>query len=488
MRVYRVAALSFCVCIACDNPVGPYRPQGQGELVPVGRLIEDEITGGVDRNYSFDVTAGGEYVVLLKSLQGFVGLTVVDPGTHYALATIGSAPGSTALENNASTNVPTHQDGVLLLQAHVFNGDTTAQFQFKIVSVNRAPESASSVFELGDTVVGESIDPYYDTDVFTAHADSGQVASIILQPLAPTGGITAYLEYGSGDEFILVPAAPGEPMLASQPISFLVSQDNRFVIRSTTWQGHLRHRGSYRFWTVVRDTAPEHVAASLPIQTVVTGERVDNPIDVDAFTFQDTAGAELVALVEGPRRTTVAVRSPTDSLMAAMIDQDNDTTLFHHGTQAFQLPTAGTYKLRVESSWDVPSQVADTGVYRIMLFRLNRQPETASGTVALGDTVKGEALNPAGDVDEFTVAATAGTQHTAWFRLTSNAAPQYFGIALNVIDPTTGALLASVATAFAQPFLQTPTFTVPAGGAVRIRVASVPGQTGASAPYEFFVN
>src|SRR6266576_1623387 len=120
----RAVALCLCLCLACDNPAEPpYHPQGQGELVPMNQLIEDAISGAVDRNYSFEVEAGGEYVVLLKSLHGFVGLTVLDPNQN-VLGTIGSAPNTTALEDNPSTHVPTHQAGVLRLQAQVFNGDT----------------------------------------------------------------------------------------------------------------------------------------------------------------------------------------------------------------------------------------------------------------------------------------------------------------------------------------------------------------------------
>jgi hypothetical protein len=188
MHPSHAATLCVCVCIACDNPVGPYRPQGQGELVPVNLLIEDVISGAIDRRYSFEVTAGGEYVVLLKSLHGFVGLSVLDPGTQFVLATIGAAPGPTALEDNPSANVPRSQTGVLLLQAQVFNGDT-AHFQFKIVPVNTAPEFAPSHFALGDTITGETINPLYDTDIFTAHANAGQIFAAALQPLGVDQGV-----------------------------------------------------------------------------------------------------------------------------------------------------------------------------------------------------------------------------------------------------------------------------------------------------------
>jgi hypothetical protein len=487
-KLSRASLLIIGASVACDSPMEPFRPAGQGELVPVNQLIEDAISGAVARNYSFEATAGAEYVVLLRSLHGVVMLGVSDPGTGYTLVTVASGPSSPALEDNPSASVFAAHDRTFLLDAGVLSGDT-ARFQFKIVPVNRTPEIAASGVALGDSVEGETINPLYDADIFTAHADSGQTIAALVQPLgSQAGGISVYQEGEIGQQLYLMSAAPGEPMLSSMPMTLPVSGDWRFVVRGTEWQGHPRHRGVYRFWTIVRDTAPEHVVPALPIQTVVTGERMDNPIDVDAFTFHDTVGAELVALVEGPHRFMVAVRSPTDSLIAVMTDQDNDTTLYHHGTQAFQLPATGTYKLRVESSWDAPWLATDTGPYRIMLFRLNRQPETVVAAVALGDTIRGEALNPAGDVDEFTVTAAPGSQHAAWFRVTSNAAPQYSAVTLDVIDPATAASLAQVTVGVALPFATTPTFTVPAGGSVRIRVAPISGGPGATAPYEFFVN
>jgi hypothetical protein len=66
-RLLRAAALAAGAFIACKSPVEPLQP---GDRVTVGPLYENAISGGVDRNYSFETVVNGEYVVFLKSFTG----------------------------------------------------------------------------------------------------------------------------------------------------------------------------------------------------------------------------------------------------------------------------------------------------------------------------------------------------------------------------------------------------------------------------------
>jgi hypothetical protein len=484
MRRLRVVALSVCACIACDNPVAPYRPQGQGELVPVNRLIEDAISGAVERHYSFEVTAGGEYVVLLKSLDGFVGLTVVDPATGYALATIGSAPGSTALEDNASSNVPTSQTGVLLLNAQVFNADT-ARFQFEIASVNTAPELRSPQFHFGDTIRGETIDPRYDTDIFTAHANAGQIIAGAVQPLgSDPGGVTLYVETADGQFAGMVPASV-PPFMSTGAIPIAVSQDYRFVIRSGG-SGSLRHRGPYQVWSYLIDPAPEHAATVLVPNAVVSGERIDEPNDIDQFTLVDTIGAEFLVFLQASRHYFMLVRAPGGTLIGpgTGMQVDADTALLHHGLGSIKLDSAGTYGVQVSGGFPGEWLLADTGAYRMEFLRLNRSPETHASTVQVGDTVSGEEIYPAGDIDEFTLAAAPGSQLKPWFRLTATPVPSYAAVVFEVVDPATGVVLSQSPVTATAGFTQGTTFTMPTGGEVRLRLG---GADGPRAPYQFTI-
>jgi len=482
MDFRRAAALCLCLCIACDNPVAPFRPQGQGELVPVNQLIEDAISGGVHRLYTFEVTADGEYVVLLKSLHGFVGMSIADPQGGFA--TVGSAPGSTPLEDNPSRNVVTHQSGVLALESYVFNGDS-GRFQFKIVSVHTPPEIVPSQFSVGGTISGETIDPRFDTDIFTAHGDSGQIIAAAVKPLgSDPGGITLYVETAAGQLAALVPA-DSEPLMSTGPISLLASGNYRFVVRSGG-NGPVRHRGPYRVWSYLINPAPEHSAVALVPNAALSSERIDQPNDIDQFTLVDTVGAEFLAFLQASRHFFMYVRAPGGTLIgpSAGMQVDADTALLHHSLGSIRLDSAGTYSVRVFGGYPGEWLMADTGAYRVLLQRLDRRPESATASVVVGDTVTGEEIYPAGDIDEFTLSATPSALLKPWFRLAATPVPSYAAVVFEAVDPGTGAVLSQASVTATAGLTQGTPFTVPAGGTVRLRFGSAGGPR---APYQFTI-
>ena len=482
MDFRRAAALCLCLCIACDNPMAPFRPQGQGELVPVNQLIEDAISGGVHRLYTFEVTADGEYVVLLKSLHGFVGMSIADPQGGFA--TVGSAPGSTPLEDNPSRNVVTHQSGVLALESYVFNGDS-GRFQFKIVSVHTPPEIVPSQFTVGGTISGETIDPRFDTDIFTAHGDSGQIIAAAVKPLgSDSGGITLYVETAAGQLAALVPA-DSEPLMSTGPISLLASGNYRFVVRSGG-NGPVRHRGPYRVWSYLINPAPEHSAVALVPNAALSSERIDQPNDIDQFTLVDTVGAEFLAFLQASRHFFMYVRAPGGTLIgpSAGMQVDADTALLHHSLGSIRLDSAGTYSVRVFGGYPGEWLMADTGAYRVLLQRLDHRPESATASVVVGDTVTGEEIYPAGDIDEFTLSATPSALLKPWFRLAATPVPSYAAVVFEAVDPGTGAVLSQASVTATANLTQGTPFTVPASGTVRLRFG---GANGPRAPYQFTI-
>ncbi len=101
----------------------------------------------------------------------------------------------------------------------------------------------------------------------------------------------------------------------------------------------------------------------------------------------------------------------------------------------------------------------------------------------VGDTVRGEAVFPGGDIDEFTSTAVPGDTLTAYIRLTAPpvGGDQFHGLTLEVIDPATGnALIGSLAQFFGQTFN-------PVGSFARVRGSGTFGDELTTAPYEFFV-
>lgn len=483
LRLLRAAALVAGVFIACDSPLEPFRPLGQGEVVPVNRLIEDGISGGAVRNYSFEAEIGAQYVVYLKSLQGDVMLGVADPATGYTIATIASGPRSPSLEQNPSNDFSTPLGSLYHIDAGVLSGDT-ARFQFKISKVNTAPESAPSLFEFGDTL-RESINHLADVDMFYVHAEAGQTITAMVQPLGSNpGGLTLYVDTRDNPQFPVIAPAYADRGYTTGPMR-LETRDYRFTIRGTRLETAPRQVGPYRFWSYVIDPAPEHLEQLVPPHVEVRGERIDHPDDVDEFQFSAPLGAEFAPFLEGPRPFMLGVIAPNGNTIGAATDAIVDTALFHSRTTPFQVTDAGTLTIRVRASGDYA--VADTGAYRFILYQIDRNPETVASTVLVGDTVSDESVEPAGDIDEFTVSATPGAQLVAQFKLNADAIPRSNLVSLEVFDPQTGASLDRIWAVFAGGFQQGTTVTVPASGTIGVRVGLYPGNQPGSAPYSFYL-
>jgi len=84
-----------------------------------------------------------------------------------------------------------------------------------------------------------------------------------------------------------------------------------------------------------------------------------------------------------------------------------DTSLYQKVTGTFTLPANGTYRIRVASQ--DTRYGYDVGPYRFFLYRINRPPETLPATLAIGDSLSGEAVDVPGDVDEFRVTVASAT-------------------------------------------------------------------------------
>jgi len=460
-----------------------------GERVPIGQVIEDQLADSIERRYSFEAAPDGEYVVYLKSLEGFVVLTVEDSIRLRGLCAVAvsSSPGPTLLEENPTPNCVTPIGGVQLIEVRSLAG-RTARYEFKVYAVNRRPESVDSSFALGDTVTGESIEPLVDADIFSAHGDSGQTIAVIVEPLggATAGGLILFVE--NPDSIMWLGYARGDgadPLFTSGPLTLPVAQDYRFVVRSEATLNHQRHLGAYRFWSYVVHREPEHLPPGLVAGFQFVGERIDYPNDVDEFTFQDTVGAEFNAFVESGRQFVIQLVSPSGETLLGRVDSDADTALFHHGTGPFQLTSSGTYKIRIQAPIGLPWAVADTGAYRFLLYRIDRRPEVRFANVPVGDTVVGESIDPAGDIDEFTLFAPPGDTLTSWFRLTGDPVPGVTYMSFQVFDRTTQALLVQTLAYTTAPFAQGATFVVPASGDVLVRIGRFAGEA-SSAPYQFF--
>jgi hypothetical protein len=161
-----------------------------------------------------------------------------------------------------------------------------------------------------------------------------------------------------------------------------------------------RYQGPYRFWSYAISRAPEHVAASLIIGAEIDGETIDPAGDVDEFTFQATAGDEFNAFLQSPDAVLLEVVPDTGPPVTS-VASGPDTGLYRAATGRFTLAQGGSYKVRVSGT--TSSERSDTGSYRFLLYPVHRAPESLPDSLALGDSLLGEAIDVPGDVDEFHV-------------------------------------------------------------------------------------
>ncbi|MGH9262948.1 MAG: hypothetical protein ACRD08_24125, partial [Acidimicrobiales bacterium] len=299
---------------------------------------------------------------------------------------------------------------------------TAATFRFLVYRVKRAPEHRPAAFMIGDTVVGETIDPIADLDDFVVHGRQDEEVVAVAEPFgaAGTGALGLWVREAATNHFLgQVVAATGVPATGTTGrVRLLASGDYVFGLNSALVPGQ-RFRGAYRFWSYAINRAPERLPVAVPIGAAVSGEDIDRAGDVDEFTLQGSAGAELNAFIQAGRAHRLEVAFGSGPAVAVVAAAPGDTNLFHRATGRFQLAQAGTYTLRVTGS--SPELVADTGSFRFFIYPIDRRPEQVAEPITPGDTVVGEAIDRAGDVDEFTISGAAGDEFNALFRANSGS-------------------------------------------------------------------
>lgn len=460
--------LSAGAFVACESP---FEPRGEGERVPVGRVIEQEVTGDSVKWYSFAASPNELFVVFLEALQSNVWLAVFDSTHQRLVATINAGPGGPALDENPSNTFGTPTGGIYRVRVSTAPG-ASARFRFKVYAIDRGPELVPASFAFGDTVIGETIDPMVDLDEFLVHgaagqeivavgetpgpAGSGSVALTVIDPVA-----NDLLGYVFADAGTSNPRTTGRMRLSG-------THDYRVTFGSVTSNTYPRYRGPYRFWMYVINRAPEHRGAPIAFDTEIAEETIDREGDIDEFTFQANTGDEFNVFVQAPRAFQLEVARPGTGPFALAAAVPTDTAFFRRATGRFSAFQTGTYVVRILGSGS--HQVADTGRYRLYVYAIDRRPEHVAAAVAVGDTVSGEQIELPGDIDEFSFSASAGEEVNAFFQAEDGTQETF--LQLDVIEPAGGVLrsVQSVGTDTSLIQRATGTFVLPTTGTYRIRV------------------
>jgi murein DD-endopeptidase MepM/ murein hydrolase activator NlpD len=296
--------------------------------------------------------------------------------------------------------------------------------------VDRAPEARAQALVLNDTIDGESIGPPGDIDEFTFAGTAGQEVAAFLRTL--TGGylndlrVCLLADAGTFDELQLGCASSN-----GDDLTLWGQSTGRFALpRTTTYTVRVMGGqsasdwGPYRVMAYLVDRPPEVRAQALVLNDTIDGESIEPPGDIDEFTFAGTEGQEVAAFLRtltggylnDLRLCLLADAGTFDELQLGCASSNgDDLSLWGQSTGRFTLPRTTTYTVRVMGG----QSASDWGPYRLMGYLVNRAPEDVDESVAVGDTIAGESIEPPGDIDEFTFSGTTGEVIEVFFQALS---------------------------------------------------------------------
>jgi len=475
-------------------------PEAAGATLTFGDSVFNEtidVPGDVDE---FHVTVPDSSGVNLAAQTGLgasggsLDAILLDSAGHPVVVT---ASQSAVEATQNSTMIGPGSYTLRVQESATFDGRSPFRGSYRIwlYAFGLGPEVARDTIAIGDTITTEALHPPGDVDVFHLPGVKGQHVIIALAGQGTLGGIVA-LAFGpvqGPDLWFLQSPTSGDPLGAHRSARIDLDSTGLYEIRiggNGPTGPTLTDAGPYVFAVTAADTLPELVARNVAVGDTVAGS-IDYLGDYDSYAVTGTAGQTIAVSFQTLASANFVPALELDDIvtgdsLAAVLG--NPTPTF---TVPVTLPPSGQIALRVR---EVPPGRGGgyfyVGGYRFVVASINLAPENVPSTFALGDTVRGEAIFPAGDIDEFTSTGTPGATLVPFSRLTADPVPAGSLITVEIVDPATGVVLAGtgVAASGASAQFGSPgAFVVPGSGTYLVRVRAYDRNL-ATAPYEFFVS
>lgn len=362
-------------------------------------------------------------------------------------------------------------------------------YRLALYRLRSAPETGNPILTFG-AAVSDAIDPIGDVDTYEITAAKGDHIDIRFQLLDPSGGLGIAFSRARDDEVLartysgLLPV-PDFEQEGSRRIT--IEETGRY--RVAVGGSRASEQGRYRMMVRRYPAGPEHHPQRLVPGDVVTDEATDELGDVDEFSLEGSAGAEATASLtvdEYPQNLVLELVDPvTRSVLLQAGQTDNNLQTLGR----FQLPPSGRLTLRIAQPRSPAGEpFSQLGSYRLTTHSISRAPEQHAATIAIGDTVSDESIDPIGDIDEFRFSGVAGQQLVGLFDTPLGLSPP--GLVLEVIVPGSGGVLASVSNFSGTPRFgdaRTPIFTLPATGTYMVRVQGLERYARFGGPYRFAI-
>jgi hypothetical protein len=262
---------------------------------------------------------------------------------------------------------------------------------------------------VGDTVVanlaaGDSL------ALFVIRSDQSADVALFVQPELGDFGVT--VSDSTLPDIVFAAAPFGEDptpghLSFQRTGTFRVTPDRPLLVKAQHW--NRTAPGRIRLWLYRVNRAPEAVPATFTIGDTLQGEPLENSADVDEFTFDATAGDELIAFLQGvggvvPGGMRIDIVDASDAPLAAATNGAAGADLELQRTGRFIIPATERLRLIVGEGPVLASEdFPGSGAFRVLVRRIDRRPEQAPVSLAPGDTLAGEAIDYVGDIDEFEV-------------------------------------------------------------------------------------
>ncbi|HKN65176.1 MAG TPA: hypothetical protein VJW73_02810 [Gemmatimonadaceae bacterium] len=392
------------------------------------------------------------------------------PGPNTIFATVRNASSSAYLANffvNPGAPLLDSPSGRFLVPAsgtvsvHIEEGSTGAlyrgSYRLFVYPVDLAPETGSSMLELGAAPVTGAIDQYGDVDEYSFTVDHQAVVALRTNKA---------LSYPGELRYRVISDATGYDVMNTLDYDRAELSAGSYRLRIDPGTAQSSYRGPYQFVLASLDTLPENAPATIGANQTISVESSAWPDDIDRFVFTATAADTILFTF------TRSPNEPTwdQSFWVTELATGQRTTANVAGDVAqvarIDMTPGAQYQLHVEGA-NTTWQPGTSAAYTLSAQRVTAAPEHRPATIAVGDTIR-DLLDYYGDIDDYVLTGTPGQEINLSGAF--DVSLPYGGplLRMTVSDPATNAALAFID---AQPnAVWSSTVRIPAGGSVKVRV------------------
>jgi hypothetical protein len=408
-----IAALLLAVAAAgCDSPTG----DNTRNLPPLaaGASVQGSIEAAAADSFAL-VIPDAEFRVLLRATSGSVADTLVasvitETGNAITLATSVGTDTDITAQSTAWLLPPAGAEWRVEVRGK--RADDAGGYEVQLFTRNAAPERRPAALTLGAAVEGEALEVPGDVDEFTLDGAAGDEWIVFAQSNAAPGvpmGVEV-VERTSGEVIVrATPAAPSAALESQSTGRFVLPRAGTYLVRVAATAEAKDVRGPYRLRVDRVNRAPETRGGAAALGDVLT-ETIGSVGDVDEFTFTSpAAGQEVNVLVQLQQGMTAGLRVQLlrfERVVGEVVVNAPAASLDEAGVGRVALEAAGPFTVRVMGEGQgTPTEAA--GAYRLELYPVDPRAE-AGGQVRVDGGAVTDAIDRPGDVDEYTVAGTAG--------------------------------------------------------------------------------